>query len=353
MKVKISLLNIVLFFYVDFVCAQYTNIKVDQQPQQIEIVQIDCNEYSTLIYMKYVSQEENSWININDKACIRLSGTEKKYPLINSFNLPISMEAMDCNMLFDNEGQEHCFVLEFEKIPMNAKFDIMEMECQESVFNIGGVEVDTTQVSEYQDIGNFIADYPVKELGIYVKDGRSISWIKANEIVLTISVQKVKQYGKYYQVDMRLQNFSDKPILFNTEKIKAKGYFDKESVKFPLEILSSYEYDKKVARRQAWGGFSVALAEGLAAASAGYSRSTTTYVGGTLYTTSYGQSYTTTYNGAAAYAAQQNAAANYERYARSQKTISHPHLCRDIPFFLPQMSKEESCCRSKGKMTSA
>ena len=105
----------------------------------------------------------------------------------------------------------------------------------------------------------------------------------------------------------------------------------------PLEILSSYEYDKKVANKQAWSNFWVALGEGMAASSAGYSSSTTTYNGnshtsayasaygyagntygyanayGSAYTTTYGKAHTESYNGAAAYAAQQNARANVER----------------------------------------
>lgn len=48
---------------------------------------------------------------------------------------------------------------------------------------------------------------------------------------------------------------------------------------FPLEILSQEDYDKKVSRKQSWSNFWVALGEGMAAANAGYSSSTTTYNG--------------------------------------------------------------------------
>ena len=113
----------------------------------------------------------------------------------------------------------------------------------------------------------------------------------------------------------------------------------------PLEVLSAATYDKKVANRQAWNNFWVALGEGMAASQAGYSSSTTTYNGssntsvyanayaysgntygyanayGNAYTTTYGKSHTTSYNGAAAYAAQQNASANVQRYASEQYQV--------------------------------
>lgn len=328
--------------------AQYASIKVEKQPKQMQITQIDFREASTLVYIKYICEEGITWMNINEKTFIRPSGSRKKYPMVNSINLPISMEALDRNMLFDYTGQEHCFVLEFEKLPEITKFDLIELESQESAFNFYGIEVDTTQIGEFINMDSFIADYPVKEWGRYVKDDKLISWIKANDIILTINVQAVKQYGKYYQVNMDLQNLCGKPILFSLNKINAEGYIVKEgqiAKTIPLEILSSYEYDKKVSNKQAWNNFWVALGEGMAASNAGYSSSTTTYSGnstttgsahtygyvgntygyastyGSSYTTTYGQTNTRSYNGAAAYAAQQNAAANYERYANSQYEI--------------------------------
>lgn len=346
--IRLLTLNIFLLLSNTFVFAQYTNIKVGKSPNNMEIVQVDFLESRTLLYIKYIREEGTEWMNINEKAYIRPSGTNKKYPLINSINLPISMEAIERFMVFDEIGQEHCFVFEFERIPENTKFDLIELENQALAFNFYEIEVDTTQIQNSTEIADFIADYPVKEMGRYIKDDKLISWVKANDIILTLYVQAIKQYGKYYQVNMNLQNLCGKPILFNLDKINAEGYIleDGEITKtIPLEILSSQDYDKKVANKQAWNNFFVALGEGMAAYNAGHSSSTTSYSGsssttgnayayghigntygsvsayGSSYTTTYGRSTTHSYNGAAAYAAQQNASANYERYANSQYTI--------------------------------
>ena len=148
-----------------------------------------------------------------------------------------------------------------------------------------------------------------------------------------------------YTINLNIQNLSGRSILFDPSKIYAKGWTQKKNETFDMEVLSASEYDKKVANKQAWNNFWVALGEGMAASQAGQSSSTTTYSGssytsgsahasgyvgntygyanayGSAYTTTYGQSHTTSYNGAAAYAAQQQANANYNAYANSQYEI--------------------------------
>lgn len=332
MKKYTSLFLCIWLLNISFMSAQHTNITVGKSPNNIEIVQVDFQESSTLLYMKYISGEGTEWLTINEKAFIRPLETDEKYPLINSFNLPLSMEAVERFMVFDEVGQEHHFVLEFERLPETTKFDLIEMEDSTTSLNFYDIEVDTTKITEHTNVATFIANYPVKEQGRHMKDGKIINWIRANNIILNVHVKPIKQYGKYYQVDMNLQNRCGKPILFDMDKISAKGYISKKgklNQVFPLEVLSYQEYDKKVANKQAWNNFFVALGEGAAASNAGYSRTTTIsststygYVGNSsIYTTSHGLSTTYSYNGAAAYAAQQNAAANYRNYANSQDEI--------------------------------
>lgn len=122
-------------------------------------------------------------------------------------------------------------------------------------------------------------------------------------------------------------------------------YDETITIPFEVELLSYDEYDRIVRKKQKWESFWAALGEGLAAANAGYSSSTTTYSGssrtnanahaygniggvygyanayGSSYTTAYGQSHTTNYNGLAAYAANQQARANMAELSYSQNQI--------------------------------
>ena len=329
--------------------AQYNKVCVDKIPPMMEVLQVDNRESSTMVYLKYTRREGIDWSNINEKTFARVNGSYKQYHLINSINMPISSEAEQIDMLFDYPNQVHCFALEFEKIPNGATFDVIESEQNPNAYNIFGIKPDTTQVTEFVNLDKMVEEYPiVRERGMYLKNNILIQYVKAKDIVLTMYVQAVKEYGKYYTVNMDLQNFSGKSILFALNNVSAEGYIVQEGKplkKIPLEVLSSYEYDKKVARKQAWNNFWVALGEGMAASNAGYSSSSTTYSGnsytsayghaygysgntygyanayGSAYTTTYGKSNTQSYNGAAAYAAQQNARANVERYASGQYEI--------------------------------
>ena len=329
--------------------AQYNKVSVAQKPQNMEVLQVDNRESSTMVILKYTRQEGIDWSNISEKTFARVNGSYKQYHLINSINMPISSEAEEINMLFDYPNQVHCFALEFEKIPNGATFDVIESEQDPNAYNFFGIKPDTTQVTDFVNLDKMVEDFPItRERGMYLKNNILIQYVKSKGIVLTMHIQAVKQYGKYFTVNMDLQNFSGKSILFALNRVSAEGYVVKDGklVKtIPLEILSSYEYDKKVANKQAWSNFWVALGEGMAASNAGYSSSTTTYNGnshtsayasaygyvgntygyanayGSAYTTTYGKAHTESYNGAAAYAAQQNARANVERHAAGQYEI--------------------------------
>ena len=326
--------------------AQFTNISVDNKPSSMEIVQIDNRENSTLVFIKYTRENEAiAWMNINEKTIAKTKGSNREYHLINSINLPISSESEFKSMQFDRPNQEHAFVLEFEKLPDVCNFDIYEDINSSTAFNFIGVNADTVPKKEMMNIDDFISPYPVKELGQYAENGQVITYIKYKGIIISTVAQAIKQYGKYICINMNIKNLSGKSILFNPTTIQAKGYRRKTNEFFDMQVLSAREYDKTVERKQSWNNFWVALGQSMAASSAGYSSSNTTYSGasftsgsahasgyvgntygyanayGTAYTTTYGRSHTTTYNGAAAYAAQQQAAANYSSYANGQYSI--------------------------------
>ncbi|MBO5602217.1 MAG: sulfur globule family protein [Prevotella sp.] len=338
-----------LFYYVNASYAQYNLVKAEKIPPMMEVLQVDNRESSTMVYIKYTRSKGIDWSNINEKTFARVNGSYKQYHLINSINMPISSEAEQIDMLFDQPNQVHCFALEFEKIPIGVTFDIIENEQNPNAYNIFGIKPDTTQITEFVNLDKMVEDYPItRERGMYLKNNILVQYVKANNIILTMYVQAIKQYGKYITVNMDLQNFSGKSILFTLNNVSAEGYVVQEGkpVKtIPLEVLSSYEYDKKVAQKQAWNNFWVALGEGMAAYNAGYSASSTTYGGnsytsayghaygyagntygyvnayGSAYTTTFGRSNTVSYSGAAAYAAQQQANANVRAYKSEQYMI--------------------------------
>lgn len=165
------------------------------------------------------------------------------------------------------------------------------------------------------------------EKQVEYKNGEEWPFYNKNGIIISMTNNEVRDYGKYYQIPIIITNNSLFPIDFEPNNITA-SMLDKNEMESILKVLSAEEYMKKVSRRQNWAMALNGLAEGLAASGAGYSTSTTnsSYSG---YSSSYGNAYaygsggyaygnysgntsyygslsstTTTYNAAAAYQAQ-------------------------------------------------
>jgi antitoxin component YwqK of YwqJK toxin-antitoxin module len=184
---------------------------------------------------------------------------------------------------------------------------------------------------------------PTKERKTFYKDGKTFQYYVYNGISVTMHLSIEKNYGKYYVALIAIENLTGSPFNFDPTKIKAILYKNgKEEFK---DALSAYDYMKKVNRRQSWNAALVAFGEASAANQAGYSSSRTTsttsgyansygsasgYYGNTYgsfygssstYGTATTNSTTQSYNGAAAYAAQQNASNNIRNYQNQQYQI--------------------------------
>ncbi|MCD7722043.1 MAG: hypothetical protein LUI09_07420 [Prevotellaceae bacterium] len=114
----------------------------------------------------------------------------------------------------------------------------------------------------------------------YVK-GVAWPYYEKNGIFLSMSNSYVKDYGKYNEIQVVLQNNSMFPIEFDPQRVRVV-MTDKKGAKTELKVLTSEEYMKKVRRRQNYNMFMNAYGENSAASRAGYSTSTTktNYSGG-------------------------------------------------------------------------
>ena len=159
--------------------------------------------------------------------------------------------------------------------------------------------------------------------------------VKNNVRIATTNI-KVKDYGKWYQIPIIIENNSDTTIEFYPDEITSNLITWEDSI-IDLDVYSADEYIRKVKRSQNWSAALYGVALGLNIANAGYSTSTTTYSGYTSKGYTYGTATTTTYNPSAAYTAQVNAtndainfanALNEDRAIKEQgylkRTTIHP-----------------------------
>ena len=160
-------------------------------------------------------------------------------------------------------------------------------------------------------------------------------YVKNNVRIATTNI-KVKDYGKWYQIPIIIENNSDTTIEFYPDEITSNLITWEDSI-IDLDVYSADEYIRKVKRSQNWSAALYGVALGLNAANAGYSTSTTSYSGYTSKGYTYGTATTTTYNPSVAYTAQVNAtndainfanALNEDRAIKEQgylkRTTIHP-----------------------------
>ena len=364
--------------------AQYKPITYEAPPR-MNISQIDNREYSTLVFFDYTVPEDSTWnqnhqwMNFGDKTYLSVPGSNKKYKMLSTVNMPIDSEAEHKMMLFDRAGQRHQFVLEFEKLPEDcSSFDIIEDLSNPEAFNIRNVSFCLTDSVSFVNVDDFIADFPLKEYGQYYVNGTVVSYVKFNGIIVNSVANFLDQYGKYVCVNISVQNFRDRSILFNPANLSAIGYrhpkkkrqkkveiggknnnieddiyaehsvrrkkkedqseYDESiTIPFDVELLSYEEYDRIVRKKQQWQSFWAALGEGLAAAGAGYSSSTTSYSGSSYtnanahaygnvggiygYANAYGSSYTTAYG--QAHTTNYNGLAQYAANQQARANIAN------------------------------
>lgn len=325
--------------------AQYNSVECETKPEPLQIVQIDYTGISTLVFIKYTNKG-NGWINIGDKTHLKDPKSKKDYYMLNSINIPLSDEGEPKVHVLDKEDQVHYFCLEFEKLPESVeKFNLIEEETNPNAFNFYGITIHKDKKTEFVNIDDFIKSSPVKEYGYSLKDGNVIYYYKHKGMSISMTLFRDNSYGDYYQAWINIQNFTGRNLLLAPNSIVAKSFIQKTKEMKDLNILSYEEYMKKVQRKQNWQNFAVAFSNGLAASNAGYSYSSTNtsvtgvtnsfgsasgYVGDTYgyasgwsssYSTAYGRSTTQSYNGAAAYAAQQNANAQTNAYISNQYQI--------------------------------
>lgn len=268
------------------ISAQFKVTMANSNDPNIRFVSAINTEESTFLYVTKTSTQESETFT-----CGKLNATSgyKKFKMKNCYNIPKYNEAEPAYVVLDKPGQTHNFMIEFEKLPMNTTFDIIEEVEGGQPWTFSGVKIDTLSRMEFIDPNDFIGATPAKTFGNYASKGTVYTYYLNNGIVLTAHFAKGKNYGKYYQVYLDIINNTDHSIAFNITNVEAQGYTIKKEVPtyFALETLSADEYDKKVRNRQAWNSFFNAWGQASAANNAG-----TTTVNTSTTTSSYGSSHT-------------------------------------------------------------
>lgn len=363
MKSRLHLLFLIcgLFFFRGTLIAGGYKVSVDTPHRDLDIVQVNTDEYSTLVYMAYTFPkldfefttllwQINNYANFDEATVIR-ADNGKQYKLISGINMPVKSEAEYRTLKIDYPGQRHQFILEFEKLPDDVNsFDIVENESLSNGFNIYGIHLLKEESQGPIDIDGFIRDYPVKEYGYYLKNGQRVQYYTNNGIIVQVMLGYNSAYGEYFYPAIDIQNLSGRSVLFSPEKVSAYAFAiaseksnkkryaindyltngGDSSVIIPeeLHVFTEAEYDKKIATVQAWTGAMMGIAQGLSTASAGYSTSTTTSSGSITNDTNasaygYGHAFGSDGSSVNAYGFASGSSHSFTRYYGTSTTTSY------------------------------
>lgn len=257
--------------------AQFNQVTISRTDLPgLKIVQIDQFPKSTVIHFTYSSFREESF-NGSETICLTEHGSNKDLRLLNSYNLPLDRRV---NM-FGNDSGDLNFSLEFEKLSLTAPFDIKGGD--QPLFNLHGVAVDTTIQQPLVDLVEFISETPSREFYILFHEGYPVLRFAYKGVVIAVKLIKDETYGRHFQPNFIIQNYTSKDILFDPEFVIGQWRVGEKYYKAP--IIQHRSYIKRVKAIQGKEERLVAFSEGLASAVAGFSSINTT---SNTYATAYG-----------------------------------------------------------------
>lgn len=108
----------------------------------------------------------------------------------------------------------------------------------------------------------------------FYSHGEYIQYYQNNGLTIMVSLNKVRDYGKYYKLSLIISNNSYDTVDFNANRIFSSitGF---NAITYPLRVLSAYDYEKTIRKRQNLTKAFFAIGEVANAAQAGYSSSQT------------------------------------------------------------------------------
>jgi hypothetical protein len=161
---------------------------------------------------------------------------------------------------------------------------------------------------------------PITFRKVIYQNDEPVQFYLIDGFTVAVKVSQKQQYGSYYEAFVTIENGTENQFDFDPSYITASLEHDGEVKEG--EVMIYKDYAKKVNRRQKWTAAFSAFAEAAMATSAGYSSTSTAAYARSSSGRSVGVvAKSTTYDGAAQYAATQNAVNNMNQLAQNQYEI--------------------------------
>ncbi|MCQ2170829.1 MAG: hypothetical protein MJY48_04640 [Bacteroidales bacterium] len=219
---------------------------VDSGNANVSLRYVEQTDSTSLVYAIFTLPAEITepvYVNVARK--IYVTDGEMNYSLVRAHNVPVEDESVLEYAILENKDRKLNFILEFEKFPIDEKFDIVDESSETEGLNFRGVSVDASS-SKSVDAKRFMSSTQLCRYGKFYDNGNCISYYDRDGVVVAANAS----YGDdNFTLYLSLVNNSDHGILFNTKNLTVKGHKPKgrDSVEVNLYVYSKNDYVDLVA----------------------------------------------------------------------------------------------------------
>ena len=196
---------------------------------------------TTQIFAVFTMPEEaTDAVLFNLPRTLHATDGDLDYKMVNAHNVPIADESMIEYSVLEGNQKKLNFILEFEKIPIEDKFDIIDNTEGGRDLDFQGISVDMASTKEL-DSKRFLKSTNLPRCGMYYDEGNCYTYYLRDGVLITMRSTYAKDNFCLY---ITIINNSDHGILFNTGNIRATGHKAKggDTTVVNLPLMSKNDY---------------------------------------------------------------------------------------------------------------
>ena len=211
----------------------YKISSVDSGNANVSLRYLQQTDTSSLVYaVLSIPEDRTDAALVNVSRVLYATDGENNYKLIGAQNIPVEDESMLEFSILEDQQKKLNFILEFEKLPLDEKFDIVDAASSgEGSLNFKGVCVDPTARKEV-DANRFTKSTELPRCGRFFDEGHSTDYYVRDGVFVSLYSTYSDDHFTFY---LSIVNKSDHGILFNTGNMKVTGH--RPNRKTPEEVI--------------------------------------------------------------------------------------------------------------------
>lgn len=232
--------------------AQYNKISY-KTASNARLVQIDQYDDASVFHFVYKSNGVDT-LKADHNVRLYFPDTEEAYKLLETENLPDIASGVECQLVFDHEGQEMNFIMVFEKIPLDRPFNIEtgSTAADPHNFYFSDICVDQSSCVEQIDRDSYLSKNPAMAYAKFGSDGFDFHMNLCNGLAVSVCcvcIHSLDQKIQRFFVD--IQNHTGKDVEFKWDNLKF-AWYDQDMHYSKIEAQSGKKFAKDLKSSGFW-----------------------------------------------------------------------------------------------------